>query len=47
MKQVTKAYMPRKKFFAQPSRKLLALNSIDLGIEGGRDFRAGGTERER
>jgi peptide/nickel transport system ATP-binding protein len=38
MKQVTKAYRSRKKYFAQPSRQVLALNSIDLGIEQGETF---------
>lgn len=38
MKQVTKAYAPRKKWFARPSQPVLALNSIDLGIEHGETF---------
>jgi peptide/nickel transport system ATP-binding protein len=38
MKQVTKAYASRKKWFARASQPVLALNSIDLGIEHGEIF---------
>jgi ABC-type glutathione transport system ATPase component len=38
MKQVTKAYVPRKKFFSRASQKVLALNSIDLSIAKGEVF---------
>jgi peptide/nickel transport system ATP-binding protein len=38
LKQVTKAYAPKKRWFAQSSQPVLALNSIDLGIEHGEIF---------
>ena len=38
LKQVTKAYAPQKRWFAQSSQPVLALNSIDLGIEHGEIF---------
>lgn len=38
MRQVTKAYAPRKNFFAGSSQPVLALNSIDLSIVKGEIF---------
>jgi len=38
VKGVTKAYYPRKQFFARHQNKILALNSIDLCIETGEIF---------
>ncbi len=35
MKGVTKTYFPRKTFFSRQKNRVLALNSIDLGIETG------------
>jgi ABC-type glutathione transport system ATPase component len=38
MKNVTKAYFPKKGFFSGSKGKVLALNSIDLNIESGEIF---------